>query len=412
MALSFRRVSGPEPTEALVFADGFTDFDALADDFDLEFGPENWIQVPSEAAEQALIDNETEAAFAIFAVSSDEPQSIEATADLIRRARDEGFIVLLVVGDLSSRSVHRLMREGVAEFTPYPESDGALPDAINRLRVARSTASSPLAIGGAPPTRHGAIITAYGAAGGVGASTFIVNLAWEITTASRREGKKVALLDFNFQYGSIATYLDVPRREAVYELVSEAATLDHTGLIQALSTYQDKLHVLTAPRDALPLDIVSPGDINAIINLAREAFDYVLIDMPQSLMNWSEQVYSASDLFYALMEIDMRSAQNMFRFLRTLKSEDMDLEKIRFVLNRAPGGMTDLSGKARIRRVAESLGIEYSLLLPDGGKQVVNACDQGVPLSEAAKSNPVRKEIAKVAQEIVSSNLLEVAASN
>ena len=411
MALSFRRATGPEPTEALVFADGFSDFEALADDFDLEFGPENWVQVANDQADQALLDNETEASFAIFAVSSDVPQSIEATAGLIRRARDEGFIVLLVVGDLSSRSVHRLMREGVAEFTPYPESDGALPEAINRLRVARSSASSPMAIGAAP-VRHGAIITAYGAAGGVGASTFAVNLAWEITNAARREGKKVALLDFNFQYGSIATYLDVPRREAVYELVSEAATLDHTGLIQALSTYQDKLHVLTAPRDALPLDIVSPGDISAIINLAREAFDYVLIDMPQSLMNWSEQVYGASDLFYALMEIDMRSAQNMFRFLRTLKAEDMDLEKIRFVLNRAPGGMTDLSGKARIKRVAESLGIEYSVLLPDGGKQVVNACDQGVPLSEAAKSNPVRKEIAKVAQEIVSSNLLEVAASN
>ena len=136
------------------------------------------------------------------------------------------------------------------------------------------------------------------------------------------------------------------------------------------------------------------------MNLAREAFDYVLIDMPQSLMNWSEQVYSASDVFFGIMEIDMRSAQNMFRFLRTLKSEDMDLDKNRFVLNRTPG-MTDLSGKSRVRRVAESLGIEFAHLLPDGGRQVVNACDQGVPLAEAAKSNPLRKEIAKVARSIL-----------
>ena len=35
-------------------------------------------------------------------------------------------------------------------------------------------------------------------------------------------------MDFNFQYGSIATYLDVPRREAVYDLVSEASNLDQT----------------------------------------------------------------------------------------------------------------------------------------------------------------------------------------
>jgi len=94
----------------------------------------------------------------------------------------------------------------------------------------------------------------------------------------------------------------VPRREAVYELVSEASNLDQTGLTQALSTYKDKLHVLTAPRDALPLDIVSPADVEAIITLAREGFDYVVIDMPQALMNWSEKIYAAADDFYAVME--------------------------------------------------------------------------------------------------------------
>ena len=218
------------------------------------------------------------------------PQSVEGTARLIKKAREAGLTVLLVVGDISSRSMHRLIREGVAEFTPYPDQEGALPEAINRLRLARST-NSAIGVGGAIPVRHGKVITAYGAAGGVGASTFIVNLAWEVATSVRKQGRKVALLDFNFQYGSVATYLDVPRREAVYELVSEAASLDQTGLTQALSTYQDKLYVLTAPRDALPLDIVSPSDVSAIINLAREAFDFVLIDMPQSLMNWSEQVY-------------------------------------------------------------------------------------------------------------------------
>ncbi|MEL6218942.1 MAG: AAA family ATPase, partial [Pseudomonadota bacterium] len=237
--------------------------------------------------------------------------------------------------------------------------------------------------------------------GGVGASTVAVNLAWELVTLVRKQGRKVCLLDFNFQYGSVATFLDVPRREAVYELVSDAASFDQTGLTQALSTYQDKLSVLTAPRDALPLDIVTPSDVKAMITLARESFDYVVIDMPQALMNWSEPVYSMSDEFIAVMEIDMRSAQNMFRFLRTLKAENMALDKLVFVLNRSPG-MTDLTGKARVKRVAESLGISYSHTLPDGGKAVVNACDQGIPLGEMARSNPVRKEIVRIAQRVTS----------
>lgn len=397
MALTFRKASEPEPAEAIVFADGFIEFEALADEFDLEFGPGNWISVRQDQAEKMLSDGSHGAGFAIVAVSSDEDQSVEGTASLIRQARDAGLLVLLVVGDISTRTMHRLMREGVTDFTPYPTNDGELLDSINRIRQVLASSNLPLGPGTAPPARKGTVITTYGVAGGVGASTFVVNLAWELALATRKQGRKVALLDFNFQYGSIATYLDVPRREAVYELVSEASSLDQTGLTQALSTFNDRLHVLTAPRDALPLDIVSPGDINAIIALAREAFDIILIDMPQSLMNWSEQVYSASDTFFAVMEVDMRSAQNMFRFLRTLKAEDMELDKIQFVLNRAPG-YTDLSGKARVRRVSESLGIDYAVALPDGGRQVINACDQGVPLAEAAKSNPLRKEIAKLAK--------------
>ena len=400
MVLSLRRDQGATPVEAYLFGEGFTDLRALAADLDAEFGGQGWRQVDNAGAPRALREGRNAGVFAIFAVSTDGSDAVELAARLIRQAREAGMPVLLVTGELSSRTVHRLIREGVAEFTPYPDPDGALREAINRMRLLRAGGAAGWGPGATGQARRGQLITAYGVAGGVGTSTFVVNLAWEIAAAVRRQGHRVVLLDFNFQYGSVATYLDVPRREAVYELVSEASSLDQTGLTQALSIYQEKLHVLTAPRDALPLDIVSPGDVTAIIGLAREAFDYVLIDMPQALMNWSEQVYTASDEFYALMEVDMRSAQNMFRFLRTLKAEDMPLDKIRFVLNRAPG-LTDLSGKQRVRRVAGSLGIEYAYQLPDGGRQVVNACDQGVPLADAARSNPLRREIARVAQSIL-----------
>jgi pilus assembly protein CpaE len=396
MALSFRRETAETAPEALVFSNGFSAAEGLIKDLDTQFGEDQWLEVSADDTESMLSIAGAEDSFVIVALSSDQPEAVAATALLIRQAREYGLMVLLVAGEISSRTLHQIMREGVAEFAPYPEPAEALIDAIGRLRLARASGNLPATTGSAP-RRLGKVVAFYGVAGGVGASTMAVNFAWELTLRTRREGRRVALLDFNFQYGSIATFLDVPRREAVYELVSEASNLDQTGLTQALSTYQDKLHVLTAPRDALPLDIVSPADVDAIINLARESFDYVVIDMPQALMNWSEKVYAAADEFYAVMEIDMRSAQNMFRFLRTLKAEDMNLDKLRFVLNRAPG-MTDLSGKTRVKRVAESLGISFHHQIPDGGKQIVNSCDQGTPLAEGARSSAVRKEIMRMVE--------------
>ena len=399
MALSFRRETAEIAPEALVFSGEFSAADALVKDLDTQFGEDQWLEVPVEDAENMLSIASSEDSFVIVALSSDETEAVAATAQLIRQAREYGLMVLLIVGDISSRTMHQIMREGVAEFTPYPEPAGALMDAIDRLRLARSSGNLPAVTSTSAPRRLGKVVAFYGVAGGVGASTIAVNFAWELTLQTRREGRRVALLDVNLQYGSIAPFPDVPRREAVYELVSEASNLDQTGLTQALGTYQDKLHVLTAPRDALPLDIVSPADVDAIINLARESFDYVVIDMPQALMNWSEKVYAASDDFYAVMEIDMRSAQNMYRFLRTLKAEDMNLDKLRFVLNRAPG-MTDLSGKTRVKRVAESLGITFLHQIADGGRQIVNSGDQGKPLAEVARSSPDRKEILGVVEKL------------
>jgi len=69
------------------------------------------------------------------------------------------------------------------------------------------------------------------------------------------------------------------------------------------------------------------------------------------------------------------------------------------VLNRAPK-FTDMSGKARVKRLAESLDIVVEVLMPDGGKTVVDAGDDGIPLASSAGKNPLRKEILKLATSV------------
>jgi pilus assembly protein CpaE len=226
-----------------------------------------------------------------------------------------------------------------------------------------------------------------------------VNLAWELAQLSSSETPSVCLLDLDLQYGSVATYLDLPRREVVMEMLSETETLDEDVFGQALVTFQDKLQVLTAPVDMIPLDFITPEDIERVIELARSHFDFVVIDMPHTLVQWSETVLNMAHVYFSMLELDMRSAQNALRLKRALQSEDLPFEKLRFALNRAPK-FTDLSGKSRVKRMAESLGISIDLQLPDGGKQVAQSCDHGSPLASSAAKNPLRKEILKLAQSL------------
>jgi pilus assembly protein CpaE len=246
--------------------------------------------------------------------------------------------------------------------------------------------------------RNAVVLPVHGLAGGCGASTFAANLAWELANIAK-DGPRVCLIDFDFQFGSAATYLDLPRKEAVFDLLQDTERADSDGLLQAMLTFNDKLHVLTAPADMLPLDIVTGDDIGRIIDMAAANFDFVVIDMPRTVVSWTETVLHRSHVYFAMMELDLRTAQNALRLVRALKAEGLPHEKLRYVLNRAPR-FTDLSAKSRVKRMAESLDISIEVQLPDGGAAVTQANDHGLPLSETAAKNPLRKEIQKLAKSL------------
>jgi len=253
------------------------------------------------------------------------------------------------------------------------------------------------------------VIPVQGLSGGSGATTLAVNLAWELANVDRKAPPKVCLIDLDLQFGSVATYLDLPRREAVLEFLSDLATAEGERLMTAMVPYQDRLQVLTSPAELVPLDLIGPSEVERLIEMARVNFDYVVIDMPSSLVDWSATVLQAAHVYFSTLELDMRSAQNTMRMKRALQSEELPFEKLRFVLNRAPG-FTDLSGKSRAKRLADSLGISIELQMPDGGRAVTQSADHGTPLAEGAGKNALRREIAKLARSVHKVNMSEARA--
>lgn len=182
-------------------------------------------------------------------------------------------------------------------------------------------------------------------------------------------------------------------------MLSETEEMDADIFGQALLPFEEKLQVLTAPSDMIPLEFISVEDVERVVEMARSHFDFVIIDMPHTLVQWSETILQMAHVYFALIELDMRSAQNALRLKRALQSEGLPFDKLRFALNRAPK-FTDLGGKARVKRMAESLGISIDLQLPDGGKPITQSCDHGLPLATSNAKNPLRKEIAKLARSL------------
>ena len=391
----------PAPIVACTISRDVSNFDLLIEDMETELG-ESWGDLTFDDA--ILFLNQPDAdslEFVAVAVDSDDENDLARISGIITTAKEKGVKIILIAEEVSPIALHQLLKLGADDFVPYPLPENALHEAIERLQQAPGP-DAYMEQNAATPSfkpkgdRNGVILPVHGLAGGTGATTLAVNLAWELATISKDTAPRVCLLDFDFQYGSVSTYLDLPRREAVYEMLADTASIDNVSFLQSLLTFNDKLHVMTAPSEMLPLDIVNSEDINRVLDVARANFDFVVVDMPSTVVQWTEAVLHQADVYFATMELDMRSAQNTLRMIRALKGEELPFEKLRYVLNRAPK-FTDLSGKSRVKRLAESLDISIELQLPDGSKQVTQSNDHGLPLAETAAKNPLRKEIAKLA---------------
>ena len=392
------------PIVACTISRNVQNFDLLIEDMEVALG-EGWGDLGFAEALAFFGQPEADALqFVALALDSEDEDNLVLMGEIIAQARERGINVILIAEDVTPASLHQLLRQGADEFVPYPLPENELQSAIDRLNTPEPD-SEPVTH--APhqlksgTSKEGAVIVTHGIAGGVGATTMAVNLAWELANipGDKDSTPSVCLLDLDLQYGSVATYLDLPRRETVFEMLSDTENMDEEIFGQALLSFQEKLQVLTAPSEMVPLDILSSEDIDRVITLARSHFDYVVIDMPSTLVQWSETVLQSAHVYFALLELDMRSAQNALRLKHALQSEDLPFQKLRFALNRAPK-FTDLSGKSRVKRMAESLGISIDLQLPDGGKPVMQGADHGLPLASSAAKNPLRKELAKLAQSL------------
>jgi pilus assembly protein CpaE len=391
--------------EACAIARDLESFDNLIENLENRLGS-NWGGLDFNNAEDILKSSHADSLkFIVIALDKTDEDDLSFVPNIVTSAKDRGIKVILATHELTTMSLHQLMRLGADDFVPYPIPNNALNETIDRVltvpdeKVIIKEVYIQSEEQNAPKkhVKQGILLPIYGMSGGVGATTFATNLAWEMQTILEAQDKSVCIMDFDFQFGSVATYLDVPKTEAAFEMISDANNADSDSFKQVVSIFKKKLAVLPSPQDAVPLEFIGPDEAKHMIDLARSCYDVVIIDTPRTLVSWTEVILNECELFLCVMGVDMRSAQNTQRFMRALKAEELPFEKVQFILNYAPK-MTDLGGKSRVKSMTESLDIALRWQLSDGGKHVSSTGDHGVPLAEMVPKNPLRKDIQKIAE--------------
>lgn len=290
--------------------------------------------------------------------------------------------VVATTANASLQDVRQLMRLGVVDVVPQPVMPNDLGTAI--AFAARSKIKDE---GGG---ERGKIISVLKSGGGVGATTLCVQAGYLIAQHLKSEVPEACILDLDLQSGNASLYMDIDNRVGLIDVMESPERVDASLLASVVGHHQSGLDVLAAPRDVLPMDVVTTGAIDSCLKVAAEEYRFVLVDLPPVSCDWSMRALQKSDLILMVTQLTVPHVRQARRQLDHLTSHGLVDVPVSVVVNRFEKGW----GKGvNAKEAAKALNREIDYFIMSDFKLVSEAINQGVPISKIARRSKVEKSI-------------------
>ena len=310
-------------------------------------------------------------------------EEIESVAELVTRRGDRE--VFLTAATYDAEILMRLMRQGVREFFPQPINHEEVRMALWRFKERRESRLGPRG------SKQGRIINVFGAKGGVGTTTAAVNLAAACLT--HKEGATVALMDMNLPFGEAQLFLDITPKYHWGEILGNISRLDATYLMSVMSRHASGLYLLAPPSRLDDLQMATPENISRLLELMRQVFDTVVIDLGMYLDEITLKVMDISDAIVLVSVQNLPCLANVRRFLDNIRQAQAGLEeKLRIVVNRHLG-----ESELTVEDMENALGLPVYWRIPNDYGTTLSAINQGKTLLETAPRAAVTRSIGELA---------------
>lgn len=301
--------------------------------------------------------------------------AVPASIERVRKVRSTrpDLVVIVALGNADVRMVRTLVRGGVADVVGLPlDAEEILQAAVAILEVSLQEARREVHL--AP------IIAVTRAAGGGGATTAVTHLG-----RSLAEGATCCIFDLDVQYGRVCEVLGLRPRLSLADLLEAGDRLDAAYLRSVVTDAGEGLSVIAAPPDILPIEAVDGARLHEALELACREFDYVLIDMPSNLTNWSLSVLARADGVVLLCDQAVPSLRQARRRIDLFRKVGIDRANVLVVINRAT---RKLFGAIGMDDVERALGQPVFGRLPLDAQALTAAQDQGLLLNRAKPKSP------------------------
>lgn len=319
---------------------------------------------------------------------------ITATEKLTMELPQIGIIIMSVQGE--QEYLRKAMMAGAREYLMKPPTGDELVATIRRVYEVecKRRLTMGLPTSNQEPAAHepGRVITVYSTKGGVGKSILAANLAVALKTIGN---SRVAMVDLDLQFGDVAMLLDLLPKRTIADLVSEPEHFDGDMVENYMMEHDSGIRVLPAPLRPEYAEIITGRHVEAIINILKEHYDYIVIDTCQSFQDTILAALDASDLILMVTTLDVPTIKNIKLGLDVMSSLQYGTDRVKLVLNRSTAEMgvtvQDLSGSIRYSIISQ---------LPSDGKVVVGSANRGIPFVQSDPKAPISQAIQGLAQQI------------
>jgi pilus assembly protein CpaE len=129
----------------------------------------------------------------------------------------------------------------------------------------------------------------------------------------------------------------------------------------------------------------------------RRKYDYVFLDLPSNLTNWSLTVLTESSSIVMVVEQNLASLRQAKRRLDLFRNVGIDLRSVAVIVNRLERRMF---GSIGIGDVEKALGHDVMATLQLDAKHLEVAQDQGLLVGEMRAKTPYGTDIARLADQL------------
>ncbi|TYS71027.1 AAA family ATPase [Sutcliffiella horikoshii] len=322
----------------------------------------------------------------IFIDKSISPNFYSLTMQL--KKLDPNNFVIMVGKDLKEADIRLAMRAGMMDCINLQDDielikNGLIESKRHIEYLKKQEAHAP-----SFAQKEGRIITSSSTKGGVGKTTFAVNLAYSL----QKKNQSVILVDLHLQFGDVAMFCDVKPKKTIYEWVKEDFDRKNRNVQAYLTkTYLENVSILAAPLRPEFSEIIKPEHIRELFLELKKWYDIIIVDTHSHVDDLLLETLELSDEIYLLTNGNLPAVRNTKLFMDTLQSLQLKA-KPQLVVN-----AVKKDDPLKLENMKKILGVKILTVLPSEEKIVKKSVATGIPFVADSPKKGLSKRFTKMA---------------